>query len=262
MPDDLARQQLDRPHRGEEDLHDAARLLLHDAHERPGEVLGEDDEDEDDAEQRRRLLRRAGLLARMDALDRPRLGLGHGGRLLRGQAGLGEGLLCSEGRGHGSHVPGPGGGVGVRDGVLHEDAPAAVHHHVEVAGAQRGAGRAQVRLVAPALRAVPRLLASFCSSASRAVEPATTPTLWRVVVPVWRVGMTTAAATTAKRMRVTTRNTRPRSRSRISRPATSPVSPSSLCRGVARVSPRAVTIAPALRRKPRRTTAPPRQRRG
>ena len=73
----------------------------------------------------------------------------------------------------------------------------------------------------PALSAKPR------SSASRDVELATTPTVWLLVVTVWIVGMTTAAATAAKRMSVTTRKSRPRTRSRISRPATRPVSPSS-----------------------------------
>ena len=97
-------------------------------------------------EQRRRLLCRGGPLARVDALDRPRIGPGHRSRLLRSQAGLGEGPLRSEGRSHGLHIPGPGGGIGVRDRVLHEDAPAAVHHHVEVASVQCSAGRAQVGL--------------------------------------------------------------------------------------------------------------------
>ena len=72
---------------------------------------------------------------------------------------------------------------------------------------------------------IPTAVDTCCSSVSRVAEPETTPTHGRAVLLVCKVGMTTAAATTAKRMTVTTRNTRPRTRSRISRPATSPVCP-------------------------------------
>jgi len=82
----------------------------------------------------------------MDTLDRPRLGPGHRGRLFRSQAGPHEGLLRSERRGHGSHITGPGGGIGVRNRVLYEDASAAVHHRVEAPSAHRSARDAQVRL--------------------------------------------------------------------------------------------------------------------
>ena len=69
----LAPEELDRAHRRQQDLNDPARLLLHDADEDPGVVLGEHQEQEHDAEHRRRL--RRALRARLERHHRDGLGL-------------------------------------------------------------------------------------------------------------------------------------------------------------------------------------------
>ena len=72
---------------------------------------------------------------------------------------------------------------------------------------------------------VPTLFAEDTTAARKGAESAPTmPTRWGCGFPVSSVGMTMAAATTAKMSRVPTRKILPRNRSRISRAATSPTS--------------------------------------
>ena len=72
---------------------------------------------------------------------------------------------------------------------------------------------------------VPTLLAEDTTAARKGAERAPTrPTRWGSGFPLSSVGMTMAAATTARMSRVPTRKILPQNRSRISRAATKPTS--------------------------------------
>jgi len=103
-------------------------------------------------------------------LDRQRLGLGHGGRLPPGSGRPGRRFPVLPELWPRPHVQGLGGRISSRDGILHEDPRAPSTTMSEFCRCSTQRERRSGRARGPVLRGSPTVVASFCSSASRAAR--------------------------------------------------------------------------------------------